>query len=312
MTAGAPAGVNSRVTDMGIVVATRNRCQSLARTLSCISSLKERPPIVVVDNSSTDETCRMVEEQFPAVKLVSLSQNLGGAARTIGIRALELPYVAFADDDSWWAPGALEHAARLFKIYPRMGLLAARVLVGQEQRPDPVCDAMAHSDLPIQPDLPGRPVLGFIACGAIVRRSAYLRHQGFDPRFGIGGEEELLAIDLAASGWGLAYVDDIVAHHHPSPARDPARRRRVQLRNALWTAWLRRPWPAAVRRTAGLMAEEGISNASTWSGLLEAAGALPWVLRNRKVVPPHVEQALRILDKGRSAANARSRQRAEG
>ncbi len=65
---------------------------------------------------------------------------------------------------------------------------------------------MEHSPLPVEPDLPGPPVLGFLACAAIVRRKAYLEVGGFDPRMMIGGEEELLAADLASAGWGLAYV----------------------------------------------------------------------------------------------------------
>lgn len=65
---------------------------------------------------------------------------------------------------------------------------------------------------------------------------------------GLGGEEQLLAIDLAATGWGLAYVDAILAHHHPSPVRDRATRRRCVGRNDLWTSRLRRPARSAGRQ----------------------------------------------------------------
>ena len=88
----------------------------------------------------------------------------------------------------------------------------------------------------------------------MVRRSAFLEVGGFDARLGVGGEEELLSVDLAARGWGLAYVDEVVAHHHPSPSRDLSGRRRVQMRNALWSAWLRRPLGGAARQTAHLAA----------------------------------------------------------
>jgi hypothetical protein len=116
-----------------------------------------------------------------------------------------------------------------------------------------VCQEMADSPLQPADDLPGPPLLGFIACGAVVRRDAFLEVGGFDARLGVGGEEELLALDLAARGWGLAYVDEVVAHHYPSPSRDPADRRRLLVRNALWSAcsaarWVVRPdrpptWP---------------------------------------------------------------------
>jgi GT2 family glycosyltransferase len=226
--------------------------------------------------------------------VVGLRRNLGGAARTVGARLANSPYVAFSDDDSWWAPGALSRAAELLDRHPRLAVLAARVLVGPEERLDPVCYQMAHSPLPPADDLPGPSVLGFIACGAVVRRVAFLEVGGFDVRLGVGGEEELLAVDLAARGWGLAYVDEVVAHHHPSPSRNPSGRRRVQVRNALWSAWLRRPLGGAARQTAHL-ATLAIRQPGAWSGLLLALLGLPWVLRERRPVHRELEAALRAL-----------------
>src|SRR4051794_22366336 len=110
---------------------------------------------------------------------------------------------------------------------------------------DPVCSAMAASPLAARPGLPGPAILGFVACGAVVRRTAFLDAGGFNPRFGIGGEERLLALDMATGGWELAYVDSVVAHHHPdADAARPGRRART-LRNDLWTTWLRRRLPGA-------------------------------------------------------------------
>jgi GT2 family glycosyltransferase len=149
---------------------------------------------------------------------------------------------------------------------------------------------------PLQPadDLPGPPLLGFIACGAVVRRDAFLEVGGFDARLGVGGEEELLALDLAARGWGLAYVDEVVAHHYPSPSRDPADRRRLLVRNALWSAWLRRPLGGAARQTAHLAAL-AVHQPGAWPGVLLAMGGLPWVLRERRPVPRDLEAAIRRL-----------------
>ena len=187
---------------VAVVIATRNRGPELLGTLTRLRALHEQPPIVVVDNGSTDGTAELVRAHHPDVQVVGLRRNRGAAARTVGARLVDSPYVAFSDDDSWWAPGALGRAVEVLDRHPRLAVLAARVLVGPDRRLDPVCDEMAHSPLPSAPDLPGPAVLGFIACGAVVRRAAFLEVGGFDVRLGVGGEEELLAVDLAARGWG--------------------------------------------------------------------------------------------------------------
>ena len=291
---------------MAVVVATRDRADDLAVTLARLAELPERPPVVVVDNGSSDAT--LVVARGAGAKVVALRDNLGAGARTVGVRSTPTPYVALCDDDSWWAPGALARAADVLDAHPRLGLLAARVLVEPGREEDPVCAAMGASPLPPAPGLPGRPVLGFVACGAVVRRSAFLQAGGFHPRYGIGGEEELLALDLAAAGWGLAYVPDVVAHHHPSPVRDPAARRRRQLRNALWSVWLRRRLAGTAPATLsalGAAAHDGAARA----GALDALRGLPWVLRERRAVPAHVERAARLLDRPRAGRAPRARPR---
>ena len=279
---------------VAVVIATRNRGPELLGTLARLLALDEQPRIVVVDNGSTDGTAELVRTRHPEVEVAGLRRNLGAGARTVGARLVDCPYVAFSDDDSWWAPGALGRAVDLLDRHPRLAVLAAKVLIGPDQRLDPVCQEMADSPLPPAEDLPGPPVLGFIACGAVVRREAFLEVGGFDARLGVGGEEELLSLDLATRGWGLAYVAEVVAHHHPSPVRDPSGRRRRQVRNALWSAWLRRPLGGAARRTAHLAAL-AIQQPGAWPGLLLAMGGLPWVLRERRPVPSDLEAAIRRL-----------------
>src|SRR6185295_6250225 len=108
-------------------------------------------------------------------------------------------------------------------------------------------------------------------------------------------EEALLAIDLAARGWALAYVEELIVHHAPSMRRDTRRRRRLLLRNALWCAWLRRPLPAALRFTLALIRTRRRDGA-LGPALASALAGSPWVLTHRRVVPPAVERGLRALD----------------
>jgi GT2 family glycosyltransferase len=278
---------------IGVVIATRDRCASLQRVLDHLRALPERPPIVVVDNASRDSTAAMVAQAKGDVKLIRLERDLGAAARTAGVRALDTEAVAFSDDDSWWSPGSLARAAHMMRAHPRLGLIASRILVGPEERLDPTCRRMAQSPLPCDPGLPGRPVLGFVACGAIVRRAAYLEVGGFEPRLGIGGEEQLLALDLAAAGWGLAYVSEIVAHHHPTRRSDGDPRHAIVLRNAIWSTWLRRSPRSVLTRTIALTAT-GVRDGQL-RALFAAIQGLPWALRQRRVLPREVERAARML-----------------
>jgi GT2 family glycosyltransferase len=288
-------GMQHRTT---VVIATRDRRRELAVTLDRLLALPERPPVVVVDNGSVDGTADVAERRAgDGVTVVRAGTNLGAAGRTIGAELATTRHVAFSDDDSWWAPGALGRAADVLDGDDRLAVVAARVLVGDDEREDPVCRAMAASPLP-QPEPPtaGPLVLGFVACGAIVRRDAFLAAGGFHRAYGVGGEEELLALDLAAAGHLSAYVDDVVAHHHPSSTRDPERRRRVQLRNALWTAWLRRPLPAALIITGRALAT---ARRERWArgALVDAIGGAGWVARQRRAVPRDVERNVRLLQR---------------
>ncbi|MGW7465993.1 glycosyltransferase family 2 protein [Streptomyces xantholiticus] len=289
-------------TSVGVVIATRNRAPSLTRTLRHLLGLAERPAVVVVDNASTDGTRDMLARDFPDVRVVALPCNRGALARTVGVRALNTPYVAFSDDDSWWAPGALSRAADLLDAHPRLGLLSASTLVGPAAESDPLNDVLATSPLGPATDLPGTQVLGFLACASVVRRSAYLDAGGFHPVLFFGGEETLLAYDLAARGWGVAHCSDVVAHHHPDPTPRAGRSATVR-RNALLTAWLRRPLPYALARTRDLVAEAR-RDPDACRALCEAAARLPAALLARRPLPAEVERAARILDSAAATIEA--------
>lgn len=279
---------------IGVVVLTHNRRADVTRTLERMLVVPDDAHVVVVDNGSTDGTAPALRRRFPGLTVIRLSRNRGAAGRNAAVAQLDCEYVAFCDDDTWWAAGSLTRAADLLDAHPSLGLVTGRVLVGPEAREDPTCTRMAASPLPAVPGLPGRPVLGFLAAASMVRRAAFLDAGGFEPRFFIGGEEELLALDLAAAGWAMAYVPDVVVHHHPSRRRDARRRRRLLVRNALWCAWLRLPLADALRRTAHVLAAAR-SDPDALRGSMDALGGLGWVLRQRRVVPHDVGQALQRL-----------------
>jgi GT2 family glycosyltransferase len=115
---------------------------------------------------------------------------------------------------------------------------------------------MANSTLPSS-GLPGPALLGLVAGACVIRKDAFVSAGGYEPKFFIGVEEALLALDLIADGWSLVYVPTLTVHHHPSRARDSS------LRDRVWRhAPSFRVAPAA---------------------LLNALREMPWVWRQRRV-----------------------------
>ncbi|MFC4907185.1 glycosyltransferase family 2 protein [Actinomadura gamaensis] len=286
-----------------LLVITHQRRPELLATLDRLRALPGRPPIVVVDNASQDGSADAASA-LPGVTVVRSPRNLGAVARNLGADHVRTPYIAFCDDDTWWEPGAPDRAADLLDAHPRLAAVTGRILVGPDGREDPIVPELRDSPVPGPSWLPGPALGSFLAGATMLRASAFRAAGGFSPRLWLGGEEELLAADLMAAGWWLCYADDVVVHHEPSLVRDPGLRRRHGIRNTLWTTWLRRSAPAALRRTGALLRDVP-RDRTTAHALAEAVAGAPWVLRNRAPVPAAVEARLRTLDGPQRDSTAR-------
>lgn len=271
---------------ISVVVLTHNRADELIATLERLVALPENPPIFVADNASDDNTVALVKALFPTICVIECKDNLGAAGRNHAAACVGTDYVAFCDDDTWWEPGSLERAVQLLDAWPNVGVLSARVVVGEDQVTDPTCAVMRAS--PLGSDgLPGPSLIGYMAGACVFRTSLFREVGGYEPRLFIGGEEELMALDVLAANQAIVYCEQLTVHHHPSPSRNSSLRRRTLARNAAWIAWLRLPWPQACRATLQalqLLAREG-SFVRDGADLLHG---LAWTLPRRRVVPPRV------------------------
>src|SRR5699024_6893718 len=310
-TAGRPGrGVGPMSGAVTVVVATRNRAGALADTLTRLTE-EHDSPIIVVDNASRDDTAAVAArfaDRGGGVRLIRLDHNAGAAARTVGVRAAATEYVAFADDDSWFAPGSLDHAAAVLGAHPDVGLIVARTVVEPGGHDDPIESALRRSPLGRRPGLPGPEVLGFLACAVVMRTRAYLAVGGFSPLLWFGSEETLLAYDLDAAGWALCHVPAVVAHHRPSPDRPaPQWRRRLHIRNDLLISWLRRPLSVAGRHTAAT-AQAALGDADRRAGLRAALVRAPQAGGGRRLLPRRTEgRIVRLSRSGRRPAGTRVR-----
>ena len=278
---------------VSVVMITFNRAREARRAVQRLRALDESLPVLVVDNGSSDGTSTALAREFPGITVIPLARNAGAAGRNVGVAAARTPYVAFCDDDTSWEPGSLERACGHLDRNPRLAVANARTVIDPDGRDDPASLAMAQSPLPPHAASDGVPILGFMAGASVVRRDAFLGVGGFDPRFHIGGEEELVAIDLARAGWDLSYCADTVVHHEPSRARNATARERRRLRNAVWTAWLRRPMATVAARNLSL---RQLPLRERWLVYREVVGGLPSMARDRHVVPADLEARLRLIE----------------
>jgi GT2 family glycosyltransferase len=272
-----------------VVIATRDRRESLLRSLARLD-VPAGPPVVVVDNASADGTAAAVRATHPRVQVVRLRGNAGAVARTEGVRRATTPYVAFADDDSWWGPGALAAAAGLLDTHPRVAVVVGRVRMSADGSEDRVTRKHRAAVLGCSPGSPGPDVLSFPAFAAVARRDAYLAVGGFSPLLFFGGEEHLLALDLAATGWQLVFAEELTAWHDPAgPDRPTPARWALQTRNDVLVDWLRRPLPVALAAT-GRLAATAVRNRAARRALAGLLRRLPAALRQRRSVPAEVER----------------------
>lgn len=279
------------------VIATRDRAEDLSENLARLMDTTECP-IIVVDNGSRDNTREIIAElsRDSRLRLIALKRNLGAVARNIGVAACQTPYVAFCDDDSWWQTDATTIAEAEFDRQPDLALLAARTVVEPGGRTDSFSQRLAESPLGRTHDLPGPSVLGFQSCSAIVRKIAFESVGGFSPVLHFRGEEQLLALDLAATGWQLCYCPRLVAFHRPSPRRAPSAAQRARvLRNDFLTSCMRRP-PSICAATSATLLRAATHDRAHLRAAAEALARLPAALRQRRVLPAELENQVRLCE----------------
>jgi glycosyltransferase involved in cell wall biosynthesis len=96
--------------DFSIVVTCHNQEEYIREAIdSVLEQTCSAKEIVVVDDCSTDQSTKILEQYGDSIKLVALPQNLGAPkARNVGAAAASGDYIAFLDGDDAYMPWALE------------------------------------------------------------------------------------------------------------------------------------------------------------------------------------------------------------
>lgn len=98
--------------DVSIIIVNYNTCDLLKQCIqSIISNTREVVyEIIVIDNDSHDESCQMLKNDFPTVKLIRSDINLGfGKANNLGIKQASGKYLFFLNSDTILCNNAIKN-----------------------------------------------------------------------------------------------------------------------------------------------------------------------------------------------------------
>lgn len=206
--------------EVSVIIPTYNREASIASSIqSVLDQTWQNYEIIVVDDGSTDNTWRIVD-QFTdeRIRYIYLDQNSGPSrARNEGIRQAKHKFIAFLDSDDEWLPQKLEKQMQVMLNAPEtVGLVYCRIRAIKADGDIAVCPNLSLKKEQLEGrllgDLVGGNVIGTPAM--LIRRQCLEQTGGFDE--GLSCLEDWELILRIAEKWEIGFVDEILVEAHIS------------------------------------------------------------------------------------------------
>jgi N-acetylglucosaminyl-diphospho-decaprenol L-rhamnosyltransferase len=232
----------SRRADLAIVIVSTNEARWLDACLSSVFAHAgdARLDVVVVDNESTDGTRELVEERFPAARVV-WSRNRGFShANNRALETVTARYALLLNPDTEIVDGTFGQLVAEMDRRPEIGVLGVRQLMGDGHlyptiRRFPSAtralgDALGLDGWRSCPSWLGERVVDIPAhdtaqecdwtVGAflLARREALLSSGLLDERFFLFSDEPDLCLRIKRAGWRVLHVPSMTIVHHAGKA----------------------------------------------------------------------------------------------
>ncbi len=233
--------------NLSIVIVSYN---TRALTLSCLrclygelrlSGLDQKSEVLLVDNGSRDGSADAVRAEFPAVKVIARGKNEGfGVANNRGMDQALGEWIVLLNTDAFPKPGALAALLTYGNSHPEAAVIGPRLLnpdgtlqVSCWKFPTPLRAWLDCFGLTVA--LSGHPFIGdyyywphdrqryvqfVVGACMLVRRAAYEKVGGFDPRFFFYAEETDWQKRLTEAGWRIAFTPDAQVVHLRAASRE--------------------------------------------------------------------------------------------
>lgn len=219
--------------DISVIVPTFNRSASLQRLLESMDLLElpnaVRAEVVIVDNSSTDNTEELLRQKEGQGKRFSfrvLKEDRKGKSSALnrGIASAQGQILIIVDDD------VVVHPEWMIKHWEchrgvEFDVIQGRVLPGVDEQGNPADGNRAREyNIPVVDY--GKEtcaIRGFTGTNVSFKREIFDKVGLFDPRLGPGAagfsEDSEFSLRLGGAGFKIGYVPDAIVYHELNPGR---------------------------------------------------------------------------------------------
>jgi glycosyltransferase involved in cell wall biosynthesis len=181
---------------VSVVIPTYNRQRLVQGTIDSVLRQTFRDvELIVIDDGSTDDTRRVLQDRYGARIRYIYQENQGeSAARNHGIALACGEYVAFVDSDDLWHPQKLDHQVEVLDTNPGIGLSSTQAYwinykgLRLHKTPD---GRGRQSDTVSWRELVLDNVIAGGGSSALIRKECLERTGGFDQSIRFGEEWDL-------------------------------------------------------------------------------------------------------------------------
>ena len=211
--------MNGSALEVSVVIASRNRRELLADTVTSVGAGSVLPSEIIVMDQSDDHSPAPAWHVPPPVRVrhVRIPARGVSAGRNAGARVAQSPLLAFLDDDMSADPQWLASLTRVLVSEGPAVAVTGRVTAGEPERTGAFVPATADRLRPIT--YAGRLPIDVLAGGNMgIYRNTFLRSGGFDERLGPGttfpaAEDNDLGFRLLGAGFRIVFVPEAVLVH---------------------------------------------------------------------------------------------------
>lgn len=194
--------------DLTIIILTHNSAGIIAHSLEKIN--KEKYDVVIVDNASKDNTCALIEKNFPQVKLIKLPQNIGyGRANNVALKQASTDFALVLNPDALITETQIENILHLIKPEKTIALAGAIAYSCQLKNGEIINEELIGKDATKHPLAQNEKFyfVKFITGAALFMNLQIMRQVGFfDEGFFLYGEDNEICKRVLRKGYKNAII----------------------------------------------------------------------------------------------------------